>query len=248
MGFVLIAELLGDFRFEIELLESAHAVYQNLLSINVDYRLVQVMRDLHSAIVSGYLYHLDGRECWKDPLGRPKRFPNGRPIKRLLSKWTQEETWERHLSYELKPPADGRNLCQYLAGVPEPTGVRAYLDYVMNTKYNSILGIWALSQEFAYVRERTSTVCFEKLSSNDEILVRDEIERVINFLFNGTSHNFDHWQHHKRKAFARAHQTSHDPVLRQRLVETIRGLDQEHYNGDIAWLRSVIPCQTDSQV
>ena len=50
--------------------------------------------------------------------------------------------------------------------------------------------------------------------------------------------------HYNREGkYQGGHSTSHDPALRKRLRQLVRELDAEFYNGDIAWLASVWPCQ-----
>jgi len=45
-----------------------------------DYRHIFVVRDFFDSIVSGYLYHRSGRECWLDPDGKPWAYADGTPM------------------------------------------------------------------------------------------------------------------------------------------------------------------------
>jgi len=367
-GYFVAAVLLDEYRNDVELAESAPAFYNNLLSLNdedsanrrhevndeantadddnliYDWRMVQVMRNVVDAVVSGYLYHREGRECWKDPMGylkmqyrsddqkknvrlRPRiaqtspasvreRFrsnrqlrrqqrdlgkevkgilahnsvgtankrkgdvrgnegataaADGRPLRhRRLSRWAEADDWDKRVSYELNPPAAGRSICQYLADTPEEVGLRAYLEYVMRTKYFSLLGIWGMAQEIDEVGERTKTVCFKDLVDVTAGLYESKqrpskldgavnpssfqtfssaqpvVNGVLDFLYNGTSRH-EPWKPPKYNPrlvrFIRdGHSTPHEPGLRERLAEIIMGIDERYYSGDIKWLSTKLPC------
>lgn len=77
----------------------------NLALPQTDYRDVIVLRDLYSSILSGYLYHHKGFECKMED-----------KIRDYLGEW------EKHLSYQLQPPANGRSICQYLKRTQPATG------------------------------------------------------------------------------------------------------------------------------
>lgn len=86
-----------------------------------DFRDVLVLRNLYDAIVSGYLYHIDGRECWKTGKGEPIQNPETES-KPYLQKWYE------YLSYDIvDPPRRNRSMCQYMADESEENGMRAYV-------------------------------------------------------------------------------------------------------------------------
>jgi len=94
------------------------------------------------------------------------------------------------------------------------------------------------------------------------------MQAVLDFFFNGTDH--EDWQpptsNAKKENMGRrltkeekgegvntkgqngrgdghgGHGTSQDPVLRARLVEAIKEVDKEHFNGDVAWLKAILRC------
>lgn len=71
---------------------------------------------------TGYQYHSVGNECWLTSRGEPKE-----KAKAKLPFWLLDTPdWETYMSYELDPPSNGRNLCQYMADESEETGMRAY--------------------------------------------------------------------------------------------------------------------------
>jgi len=57
--------------------------------------------------------------------------------------------WYRVLrSGNLDPPRNGRSLCKYLADESEEAGMRAYVDYVFNSQYITLMDDWALVRFF----------------------------------------------------------------------------------------------------
>jgi len=86
----------------------------NLALPEQDYRDVIVLRDIYASILSGYLYHHKGFEC---------NMPD--KVREYLGEW------DEHLSYQLRPPRQGRTICQYIARTKTSTGMKAYIDWVM---------------------------------------------------------------------------------------------------------------------
>jgi len=155
-------------------------------------------------------------------------------------------TWSVGLSYELDPPNDGRTICQYMSdtvnsGGDERVGMRAYMEWVFRHYYTGILSLWALAQQVPHVGERIRTVCYKDLSSSERY--HDTVNGALDFLFNGTTkHRPWRGAPPSGTSKAAAHATSHNLTIHARLLEAIRWLDDEHYDGDIAWLDSVLPC------
>ena len=127
-----------------------------------DYRHVVVTRPWYDSIVSGYLYHKSGRECWLDQEGQPRRK-------------NKTFVWEPYLTIphaHLAPPdghrttTTGISLCQYLINESEEDGMRAYVDLSLHQLYAGILPHRALvlSQEQSSQPNKTLFVCFEELS------------------------------------------------------------------------------------
>jgi len=196
-----------------------------------DYRDVIVLRDLYASILSGYLYHHKGFEC-----GMPDK------VRDYLGEW------DEHLSYELKPPREGRSICQYIAKTKTATGLRAYMDWVMRYYYAPIFAHWAMSEEVPEMRERTKVVCYEDLMSKEEDRDLKAVHSVVDFFF-------DHapptpWEgtppgHAKvESGYKGGHSTTNDRSLAQKesLIQLIKNLDQKFYHGEIAWLNSINPC------
>lgn len=149
--------------------------------------------------------------------------------------------WQRFVNSPLDPPPNPKHsLCEYMRDVSELTGMRTYIEWVFNVKYSSFLSRWAISREFSHVRDRTVEVCFEDLSSTDKDL--ESIHKVVDFLHNGDP-TANSWMGSREELHdTKGHSTSKDPAKRERLLNIIKQLDEEIYNGDIAWLDSMLPC------
>jgi len=155
---------------------------------------------------------------------------------------TPVKDWPRGLSYTLNPPQNDRSLCQYLAEVSESQGVRSYVDWIVGIHYSVFMAHWALAQELNEVRERSHFVCFRDMESSNRTHVETTIQSMLNFLYSGNLYQPWHGTL-PDPGQAGGHKTPPDPELRERLIETIKRLDETYYNGEIGWLHSVLPCQ-----
>jgi len=122
----------------------------------------------------------------------------------------------------------------------EEIGMRAYVDWVFRYYYSGILAHWSLAQHFPLLSERTKTVCYEDLESNERDV--QTIYDMLRFWYNGTHHDPFTGQPPGKSDGGGGHSTSRNIALRERLVRVIQAIDQKHYNGDIAWVDSILPC------
>jgi hypothetical protein len=92
-----------------------------------DYRDIVLVRNFYEALISGYLYHYQGNECWRNQFGRP--MPKHKWVNcnfRIFVGGNQS-----YIKYALDPPANpGDTLCHYLANNTEAVGRRAYMSWV----------------------------------------------------------------------------------------------------------------------
>jgi len=154
--------------------------------------------------------------------------------------------WEEHLSYELQPPANGRSICQYIAKTQPATGMRAYIDWSMRYYYGPIFAHWAMAKEILEMRERTLTVCYEDLMSQDRDL--ETVHSIVDFFFNGSAPVA--WDgtppgHAKvESGYKGGHSTTNDRTQEEKeeLLQLIKEIDELIYHGEIAWLNSIQPC------
>ena len=225
-------------------------IKDHLLEPKIDYRDGIIIRNIYDSLISGYLYHKEGKECWLDWFGN-----DGSWDKNLFPSY-HTKRWMHYieLTYHKTKPYD--TLCHCLANSTEIDGMRVYLDWVWHTLYGKTFQFWALSNGWSClpIRKRVKTFCFEDLSSKTKSST--SVAEVIGFLTDNITKineqqsaeveddkdipeevdKADQEQH-------KGHATSHDPTLRQRLLEIIQQIDRDDYNNDIAWLHSVLPCK-----
>ena len=227
-------------------------IKDHLLEPKIDYRDGIILRNIYDSLISGYLYHKEGKECWLDWFGNDGSWDTN------LFPSYHTKRWMHYieLTYHKTKPYD--TLCHCLANSTEIDGMRVYLDWVWHAFYGKTFQFWALSRGWKClsIRKRVKTFCFEDLSSKTTSSA--SVAEVIGFLTdNITKTNEpqlaeevveddvapeevdktgDQEQH-------KGHATSHDPTLRRRLLEIIQQIDRDDYNNDIAWLHSVLPCK-----
>lgn len=118
-GCLMSEHLFDDYKPQVrKFTEPNQFAHHRLVVPAVDFREVLVLRSIYDSVVSGYLYHVDGRECWKSGTGGPLQYGPG---------WRALQGWYDHLSYNLDPPRNKRSLCQYMADESEFVGMRAYV-------------------------------------------------------------------------------------------------------------------------
>jgi len=199
-----------------------------------DFRDVFVFRNIYSALISGYKYHKALYECRLNALGKPMSTPM----------YTLEAgEWEQYVTTaQLRNPVPMPNqtMCDYLAAVPDELGMQVFLEWVFRVKYKDFFSRWALAREVPYMRNRTIDVCFEDLNSHDNDV--KTIERVLRHLFGDETDKVP-WRGDRSELHdAGGHATPKDDAVKHRLSEIIRKLDRDVYDGQIAWLDSVLPC------
>jgi len=193
---------------------------------DADYRDVLVLRNLYSAIVSGYAYHYKGFECGMQD-----------KIDAFLG------NWHMYVSYKLDPPLKkGQTICKYLQTTPRKKSLRAYVDWVMRYYYSGILSHWALAQQIPEIRRRTLVVCYEDLMSPHHD--NRTVDEIVNFFFDGRPPQPFFGIPPGHVNYTGGHATAHslDPKVRESLIKTIRRIDKKYYNGELAWANSILPC------
>ncbi len=101
-----------------------------------DYRHVVVTRNWLDAIISGYLYHKAGYECWMNARGEPKRI-------------VRRDEWDTHLSFHQRggisfPPRNNRSICSYLVEESEEDGIRVLMDIALSKWYKGVVPFWRI--------------------------------------------------------------------------------------------------------
>jgi len=157
-------------------------------------------------------------------------------------RWSSVYNWWKVINYEPDPPRNDRSLCKYLEEESEEAGLRAYIEYIFHSQYIVMFSTWALAQDVPEVRERTKTICYEDVTHPDKANVA--LNTAIEHWYNGTSSK--PWKGGppggggKQKEQHAA--SSRDPEEKERLLRIIKEIDEKYYDGDIAWLDSLLPC------
>lgn len=242
MGCVMTKDLFESYGPQVRRVTEPHSYTYTKGLPKQDFRDVLVLRDLYDAIVSGYLYHIDGRECWKT--GKGELIVEGQHDINTYSMKPYLRTWYEHLSYDISSIRNNRSMCQYMATESQEIGMRAYVDWVFNFYYSGPLSHWTLSQQFPYLNDRIMTICYNDFKSDRTDLA--SINKALTFWYNGTS-NYTPWEttgaQRPGKSDAGGHATSKDQALRERLIQTIKLIDSKYYNGQIEYANSILPCQ-----
>jgi len=175
-----------------------------------------------------YLFHKTGAECDDDG--------------HKGENYTRD--WYHYVDYDdIRLERHGRSICKFLEEKPVELAMRAYIEWAFRYHYVGIYSHWALSVELPQVRERTKTICYEDMMNPEKDL--QTIESALDFWFNnGTTPSHAPWTGALpgHVNYTGGHSTPPDPTLRSGLKDLIKQLDAEYYNGEIAWMNSVLPC------
>jgi hypothetical protein len=140
-------------------------------------------------------------------------------------------------------------MCHYLLDHEEEVGMMAYIAASLSDSYGGLRQYLRMARERNKQGEPTATkslfVCFEDLSNPRK---QDNVfHAMVDFLYPGP-HNFTFARQDKPeakttpRAYAGLHASDPDPVLRYRLLDVVRGLDRDVFDGDLARIDDLIGC------
>lgn len=198
----------------------------------VDYRDVVVTRNIFEALISGYLYHKTGRECWLDPHGKPWQSE----VDNLLH---YENYLSGALGQLLDPPNRDRSLCEYLANETEAVGMKVYIDWAFSVYYNKVMEHHRFAHSSEERRSKALFVCFEKLTGQEDDL-NELLWQAYDLFFPGGGMKIRIKP--KKEQYSGGHATSQDPNLRSQLQGLIDNYDKDLFNGMIAKFQSTFKC------
>ena len=182
MGYVLTFRAFAPYRKQIGLFQDGRSQANPRKNRSRDYRDVVVTRNFYDALMSGYLYHKTGRECWLDPNGNY-------PAQRYYRYQTINKDWGAALDtlspQNIDPPIDGRSLCAYLNQTSVESGLKVYIDLIWSTQYKKIV----MNYHYAYQKQqaannndndqeqgedgnRTLFLCYEKFVESRDAMVQ----------------------------------------------------------------------------
>jgi hypothetical protein len=205
--------------------------YRKPLSSN-DYRQIVVTRNWFESVVSGYLYHKTGRECWLDWFGHSGH-------KGWLLNNTSED-WEVRLQhFRTSKSLDfnwvagrGRDLCQYLSEEPEIEGLKVYTAWALSSYLDPLLRFrqQRIEREKRKGWNRTKFLCYEQFMSTPTKSMNDTFE----WLFPRTYPNLNLAALANDSSYQEGHATNQDPKLRSRLLQIVARIDAEAFNNSVA--------------
>lgn len=218
MGVVLIRDLLQK-PFEIR----SDIIHPSALMNHSkpDYRHVVITRPIYDSIISGYLYHKSGRECWLDQNGN----------ERVKNKTFE---WESKLTFPLlSQPRLNRTLCQYLAEESEQDGVRATVDLALSSWYAGLVPHKELVEQLeTSSNSHTLFVCFHELSNPET--QESTIQRILDWFYPG-GHDFTVSvpRHSSSEAigYKGGHSTIANASDRMRLNALVQQYDRDLFHG-----------------
>ena len=215
------------------------------LPTNTDFRHVAMTRNWFDSIVSAYLYHKSGHECWLSERGDEN-------LKHVL--WRH---WYVRLPFHERngipyPNHKNRSLCTYLSEESEQDGIRAIIDFALFRWYNGVVSYWKKAQARFHKDgiERVLFVCYEDLT--DPYQQEEMFQRILQWLYpdqdmNNVSMPVDvqellHEQKTHHSIYSGGHASDHDPLLRERLRTLVKNTDREYFNSTLALSNEIFEC------
>ena len=202
----------------------------NLHPPSQDSRQVMMTRNWFDALVSGYLYHKSGRECWLNLNGHP---------------WDKDRNlpWDKELISDPVahpfPPRNGRSICKYIVEESEEDGMRAYMDWGLSTFYKEVEEYWVQGQQNVTQdgEPKVMRICYENLVNPST--AEDTFNQIADFLFPG-GHKYQYPP--PKSTGGSSHSTSTDPKLRNHLGYLVRQLDKEVFGGIVLERQELFGC------
>ena len=262
MGSVLVSQLLRKFGLSQNVMVTDQIPMPRNFSFQQEQTLHQrdavVIRNLQDSIVSGYLYHKQGRECSTNFMGKVK---DNFTYSMLKVNWTkylayQEAdelvlTEEDHRMMEeanVSPldqlqwpnhgwePVGGRNICEYLEEESEEDGLRLFTEFALNYWYGSVIRFHErVTKKQNPGNPRVLFVCYEDLAG-DPVTQARTVQNLMDWLFPGAAGSGQTYRVPKKmqQEYMGNHSTSRDPELRQRLAAIVQRLDATLFGNRIA--------------
>lgn len=230
MGVVLIRDLIQN-----PLGISSYIIHPSVLNHpQNDYRHAVITRPIYDSIISGYLYHKSGRECWLDQEGNSRR---------------QNKTfeWTSKLSHQPPhPPSRNQTLCAYLNEESESDGIRTVVDLALTSWYGGLLAHYDMvKQREATSNRHTLYVCFDELSN--PITQQATIQKIVKWLYPGGYHDYSIPQKPKQQAsYKGGHSTHSGAAERKRLYHMVKHNDEKLFHGMGAKMTETFGCDNRS--
>ncbi|GKY98087.1 hypothetical protein MPSEU_000766600 [Mayamaea pseudoterrestris] len=207
-----------------------------------DVKAMLILRNIYSSLLSGFVYHRSGMECWRNEFGQELVHPL--PL-RYHQDW---RNWITSLPQLTLQSYD--SLCHLLAHEPTEIGLRVYVEWVMRRHYgkHGTFVHLALATLVPWIKDRTMIQCFETVTT---VPMRESMQEWLDYFYHNSGMTLSHFnlaendqapQGSRGESGAGGHSTNVDAQTRRKLFAMIRRLDAEHFGGQIAWIDSKIPC------
>jgi len=204
-----------------------------------DYRTVFVTRNWYDTIISGYLYHQSGRECWLSSGGKGG-----------ASGWLKNFNWEEYLEKERGrgrpywPQLPAPNLCKYLELATPADGLRVYADFAIGFWLHSVSALAKARNSIPPAKLRTLFLCYDQFNENEKF--PDAIKEAGHFLY--PADDSTQWDGLKSDNHGGGgHSTTADKVFRMGLHDMLRIIDSEHFDGEIRAGNSKFGCKSEAE-
>mmetsp|Transcript_4453 Transcript_4453/g.8681 ORF Transcript_4453/g.8681 Transcript_4453/m.8681 type:complete len:373 (+) Transcript_4453:993-2111(+) len=206
-----------------------------------DFRTVFVTRNWYDTLISGYLYHRSGRECFLSSGG-----------KYGFSGWLMRFDWQQYITeargddthYWPPPRVAGECLCKYLDAVSEVDGMRVYVDVALELWLRPLLTLAnAFRNGSPFTSERVLLLCYHEFNNATEFPAA--IKATGTFLYPGEED--EQWDgKEKRIQDSGGHATSTDQDMRRNLYNIVKKLDAEYFDNEIRTGSDAFGCRSDT--
>ena len=194
---------------------------------------VVVARNVHESIVSGYLYHRSGHECWVSQDGVPNPYPSGG------NDWLRRTAWPKSVT---AVPFDKRfvknpNLCEVLAAVPQRVGLGIYAEFALRRFIMDPVSL-RLSRDGNPMR--VLYVCMEDLAKGG--IQRDAMLEEMRGHLEGVPRGVRTAR--RQLAYNGSHSTFGMVTAeeREQLLALVSSFDREYFNGTLRRAQALFQC------
>ena len=218
-----------------------HMELRHYRHLSANTKVVMFVRNIVESVVSGYLYHKSGRECWLDAFGDPKGTPGTDYYawSHFFLSWPAygSDFWKRRIvDKQGRYKHSTKNLCEILRDTEMQIGVWIYAQVVYDHYYRDAL------HAFEYYTKRGQNVlylCMEDVQRN----VPDAVAKMRAF-HNGEAIPASPRRSNKQVGdYAGGHSTSKNKSLREKLKAIVRDVDRKQLGSKLARLQQIFRCE-----
>ena len=214
-----------------------HVELRHYRHLSANTKVVMFVRNIVESVVSGYLYHKSGRECWLDGFGVPKGTPGTRKNAYYLS-WPGygSDFWKRRIvDKEGRYEHSTKNLCEILRDTEMERGVWIYAQVVYSYWYKDALHAF---DHFMKRGQNVLYLCMKDIQRN----VQDAVARIRAFHKGEAIPSSLASNKPSSQFYNGPHSTSKNETLRQKLAAIVRDVDI-NTGSKLARLQHIFRCE-----